>query len=46
MTARRPRLRYVCATPFERCGLVAQRLLPGRLFERLIRAVYDGPTSS
>ncbi|MEN8160079.1 MAG: SDR family oxidoreductase, partial [Myxococcota bacterium] len=31
VAARRPRLRYVCATPVERCGLVAQRLLPGRL---------------
>jgi NAD(P)-dependent dehydrogenase (short-subunit alcohol dehydrogenase family) len=44
--ARRPRLRYVCATPTERCALLLQRLLPGRLFERILRAVYERPTSS
>jgi NAD(P)-dependent dehydrogenase (short-subunit alcohol dehydrogenase family) len=46
VTARRPRLRYVCATPLERCGLVAQRLLPGRWFEALLRASYDAPRRS
>ncbi len=39
--ARRPRLRYVSATPLERSALVLQRLLPGRLFERIVRVVYD-----
>jgi NAD(P)-dependent dehydrogenase (short-subunit alcohol dehydrogenase family) len=39
--ARRPRLRYVCATPLERSALALQRLLPGRLFEAVVRAVYD-----
>jgi NAD(P)-dependent dehydrogenase (short-subunit alcohol dehydrogenase family) len=46
VATRRPRLRYVCATPLERCGLVAQRLLPGRVFAQVVRAIYDGPTSS
>jgi NAD(P)-dependent dehydrogenase (short-subunit alcohol dehydrogenase family) len=49
VAARRPRLRYVCATPLERGALVLQRLLPGRLFEAIVRAAYDaprGPTSS
>jgi NAD(P)-dependent dehydrogenase (short-subunit alcohol dehydrogenase family) len=45
VTARRPRLRYVCATPVERLGLLAQRVLPGRAFEALLRAVYEGPRS-
>jgi NAD(P)-dependent dehydrogenase (short-subunit alcohol dehydrogenase family) len=43
VAARRPRLRYVCATPIERCGLLLQRLLPGRLFERVLRAIYEAP---
>ena len=41
VAARRPRLRYVCATPFERAGLLLQRILPGRAFEALVRAVYE-----
>jgi NAD(P)-dependent dehydrogenase (short-subunit alcohol dehydrogenase family) len=43
VTARRPRLRYVCATPLERSALVLQRVLPGRVFEAIVRAVYDAP---
>jgi NAD(P)-dependent dehydrogenase (short-subunit alcohol dehydrogenase family) len=43
VAARRPRLRYVCATPLERSALVLQRLLPGRVFEAVLRAVYDAP---
>jgi NAD(P)-dependent dehydrogenase (short-subunit alcohol dehydrogenase family) len=41
LAARRPRLRYVCATPTERFALMLQRLLPGRLFERILRRVYE-----
>jgi NAD(P)-dependent dehydrogenase (short-subunit alcohol dehydrogenase family) len=41
VAARRPRLRYVCATPLERSALVLQRLLPARAFEAIIRATYD-----
>ena len=41
--ARRPRLRYVCATPLERSALLLQRLLPGRAFEAIVRATYDAP---
>jgi NAD(P)-dependent dehydrogenase (short-subunit alcohol dehydrogenase family) len=43
VAARRPRLRYVCATPLERSALALQRLLPGRVFERIVRASYDAP---
>jgi hypothetical protein len=43
VSARRPRLRYVCATPLERSALLLQRLLPGRLFERIVAAAYDRP---
>ena len=43
VAARRPRLRYVCATPLERSALALQRLLPGRIFERIVRASYDAP---
>jgi NAD(P)-dependent dehydrogenase (short-subunit alcohol dehydrogenase family) len=46
VTARRPRLRYVCATPLERSALLLQRLLPGRVFEAIVRAVYDTPRRS
>jgi NAD(P)-dependent dehydrogenase (short-subunit alcohol dehydrogenase family) len=46
VAARRPRLRYVCATPLERSALVLQRLLPGRVFEAIVRAVYDAPRGS
>jgi len=41
VAARRPRLRYVCATPLERSALLLQRLLPGRSFEAIVRRVYD-----
>jgi len=41
VAARRPRLRYVCATPLERSALLLQRLLPSRAFEAIVRAVYD-----
>jgi NAD(P)-dependent dehydrogenase (short-subunit alcohol dehydrogenase family) len=41
VAARRPRLRYVCATPLERSALLLQRLLPGRAFEAIVRATYD-----
>src|SRR5262245_98013 len=41
VAARRPALRYVCATPLERSALVLQRLLPGRAFEAIVRATYD-----
>jgi NAD(P)-dependent dehydrogenase (short-subunit alcohol dehydrogenase family) len=43
VAARHPRLRYVCATPLERSALLLQRLLPGRVFEGIVRAVYDRP---
>jgi len=43
VAARRPRLRYVCATPLERSALLLQRVLPGRVFERIVRATYDAP---
>jgi NAD(P)-dependent dehydrogenase (short-subunit alcohol dehydrogenase family) len=43
VAARRPRLRYVCATPLERSALLLQRLLPGRWFEAIVRASYDAP---
>ena len=43
VAARRPRLRYVCATPLERSALVLQRILPSRLFEGIVRAAYDAP---
>jgi NAD(P)-dependent dehydrogenase (short-subunit alcohol dehydrogenase family) len=46
VAARRPRLRYVCATPLERSALVLQRLLPGRVFEAIVRAAYDAPRGS
>jgi NAD(P)-dependent dehydrogenase (short-subunit alcohol dehydrogenase family) len=46
VAARRPRLRYVCATPLERSALVLQRLLPGRVFGAIVRAVYDAPRGS
>jgi NAD(P)-dependent dehydrogenase (short-subunit alcohol dehydrogenase family) len=45
VTARRPRLRYLCATPLERSALLLQRLLPGRIFEAIVRATYDAPRS-
>jgi NAD(P)-dependent dehydrogenase (short-subunit alcohol dehydrogenase family) len=41
--ARRPRLRYVSATPLERSALWLQRLLPARAFEAIVRATYDAP---
>jgi NAD(P)-dependent dehydrogenase (short-subunit alcohol dehydrogenase family) len=41
VAARRPRLRYVCATPLERSALLLQRLLPGRAFEAIVSATYD-----
>ncbi len=41
VAARRPRLRYVCATPLERSALLLQRVLPGRVFEGIVRRVYD-----
>ena len=44
--ARRPRLRYVCATPLERSALALQRLLPGRVFEAIVSASYDAPRGS
>jgi NAD(P)-dependent dehydrogenase (short-subunit alcohol dehydrogenase family) len=40
VAARRPRLRYVCATPLERSALVLQRLLPARAFEAIVSRVY------
>jgi NAD(P)-dependent dehydrogenase (short-subunit alcohol dehydrogenase family) len=43
VTARRPRLRYACVTPLERTALWLQRILPGRMFEAIVRATYDGP---
>jgi NAD(P)-dependent dehydrogenase (short-subunit alcohol dehydrogenase family) len=46
VAARRPRLRYVCATPLERSALLLQRLLPGRVFEAIVRASYDAPRGS
>jgi NAD(P)-dependent dehydrogenase (short-subunit alcohol dehydrogenase family) len=46
VAARRPRLRYVCATPLERGALLLQRLLPGRVFEAIVRATYDAPPRS
>lgn len=46
VAARRPRLRYVCATPLERSALLLQRLLPGRVFEAIVRAVYDASRRS
>jgi NAD(P)-dependent dehydrogenase (short-subunit alcohol dehydrogenase family) len=46
VSARRPRLRYVCATPLERSALFLQRVLPGRVFEAIVRASYDAPRGS
>jgi NAD(P)-dependent dehydrogenase (short-subunit alcohol dehydrogenase family) len=43
VAARRPRLRYVCATPLERSALLLQRLLPDRVFEAIVRSTYDAP---
>jgi len=43
VSARRPRLRYVCATPLERSALLLQRLLPARVFEAIVRSTYDAP---
>jgi len=45
VAARRPRLRYVCATPLERSALLLQRVLPGRVFEAIVRSTYDAPRS-
>jgi NAD(P)-dependent dehydrogenase (short-subunit alcohol dehydrogenase family) len=45
LAARRPRLRYVCATPLERSALLLQRLLPGRLFQAIVRSSYDARRS-
>ena len=36
-----PRLRYVSASGGERLALTLQRLLPGRMFERLIASNYE-----
>jgi NAD(P)-dependent dehydrogenase (short-subunit alcohol dehydrogenase family) len=41
VAARRPRLRYVCATPLERTALWLQRILPARAFQAIVRATYD-----
>jgi NAD(P)-dependent dehydrogenase (short-subunit alcohol dehydrogenase family) len=46
VAARRPRLRYVCATPLERSALVLQRILPARLFQSIVRATYDAPAAT
>ncbi len=43
IAAKRPKLRYVCATPIERAAITARRLLPGRVFEGVVGAVYALP---
>jgi NAD(P)-dependent dehydrogenase (short-subunit alcohol dehydrogenase family) len=45
VAARRPRLRYVCVTPFERSALWLQRILPARAFQAIVRTTYDSPRS-
>lgn len=43
LTTDKPKLRYVSANVSERAALVLQRLLPGRMFEAIIRSVYELP---
>jgi hypothetical protein len=41
LTADKPKLRYVSASAAERAALGLQKILPGRVFEAIIRSVYE-----
>jgi NAD(P)-dependent dehydrogenase (short-subunit alcohol dehydrogenase family) len=45
LTAEKPKLRYISASPMERVALLLQRVLTGRAFESIIASNYEMPKS-